>query len=481
MPGFEAAGLDRPTALAAIRRSVALAQRARDRVADETGRSTEGLLVAGSVGPYGAMLADGSEYRGDYDPGATALADFHRPRIEALLEAGVDLLAFETIPTIREAEVLVRLLAEPGATAWLSYSCRDAPHLGRRADRGGDCARDAPGVVAVGVNCTAPRHLPGLLTAAAAVTDRPLIAYPNRGDRWDPAARPWIAEATRRYEPAMVARGPRSVRPGSSAAAGPDPPTSRLLPPSSRRLPPDRLRGRPLGRTRRATSCAAGCPVSASRHSLRPNAKSTDARAAVTVADRGISRRRAISATPIATLGRGPQVSATLGDGDASSPAPRGPGRDAGMHLVTRSGLGRPRPVRWSPGLMIGSPSRSAARAQSWSAEASPRSTLGLHAPRARSGPASAIRSGRLRPQDARHPRLLPCWWGTGAAPGGTSRHDRDQPRSARARETVRRVIGRSRPSPVECMVDRETRWARVSRPRSSRCGVGGSVAAARG
>ena len=99
--------------------------------------TTGALLVAGSVGPYGAMLADGSEYRGDYDPGAAALTDFHRPRIEALVEAGADLLAFETIPTIREAEVLVGLLDDVATPAWLSYSCRDGRiDIGRRADRG---------------------------------------------------------------------------------------------------------------------------------------------------------------------------------------------------------------------------------------------------------------------------------------------------------------------------------------------------------
>ncbi len=115
IPGFAAAGLDRATALEAIRRSVEIAHRARERYAEETGRPTsDGLLVAGSVGPYGAMLADGSEYRGDYDPGPAALAEFHRPRMEALLEAGVDLLAFETIPTVREAEVLVDLLDDVG-------------------------------------------------------------------------------------------------------------------------------------------------------------------------------------------------------------------------------------------------------------------------------------------------------------------------------------------------------------------------------
>ena len=123
LPGLEAAGLDRAAALGVIRRSVELARRARDEVAaDGAGRS---LLVAGSVGPYGAMLADGSEYRGDYDPGPAALRSVHGPRIDALLEAGVDLLALETIPTMREAEVLVDLVAETGARAWLSYQCRD--------------------------------------------------------------------------------------------------------------------------------------------------------------------------------------------------------------------------------------------------------------------------------------------------------------------------------------------------------------------
>src|SRR5258706_4579754 len=85
VPGFEAAGLDRATALAAIRESVALARRARERSVAETGRTIADLLVAGSVGPYCAMLADGSEYRGDYDPGVATLRDVHAPRIEALL------------------------------------------------------------------------------------------------------------------------------------------------------------------------------------------------------------------------------------------------------------------------------------------------------------------------------------------------------------------------------------------------------------
>ena len=204
--GFEAAGLDRANALAAIRRSVNLARQARDTFASETGRSTDGLLVAGSVGPYGAMLADGSEYRGDYDPGSAVLREVHAPRIEALIEAGADLLAFETIPNVREAEVLVGLLAEAGARAWLSFACRDGATTaaGEPIEEAITLGED-PGIVAVGVNCTAPRHLPALLAKAGRVSDRPLIAYPNRGDRWDPTTRRWIAVEQGAYDPAVIA------------------------------------------------------------------------------------------------------------------------------------------------------------------------------------------------------------------------------------------------------------------------------------
>ena len=197
--GFAAAGIDRSAALGLIEQSVVLAQRARDRRRAEAPGDDRPLFVAGSVGPYGAMLADGSEYRGDYDPGPAALAAFHRPRIEALVEAGADLLAFETIPTIREAEVLVRLLDEVSIPAWLSFSCRDAATTSAGEPIADAMALgDHPRLVAVGVNCTAPRHLPALLAAAAEATERPRIAYPNGGDRWDATKRRWVADRRRR-------------------------------------------------------------------------------------------------------------------------------------------------------------------------------------------------------------------------------------------------------------------------------------------
>jgi len=208
VPGFAAAGLDRAAALAAIARSVELARRARDRYADETGLPASDLLVAGSVGPYGAMLADGSEYRGDYDPGPPALREVHAPRIEALLSAGVDILALETIPTTREAAVLLDLVEETGARAWLSYQCRDSASTAA-GEPFGDAvalANGRVGLVAIGVNCTAPRFVPDLLVVAASATDLPLVAYPNGGDRWVAARRRWVAaEPGGAYEPHAVA------------------------------------------------------------------------------------------------------------------------------------------------------------------------------------------------------------------------------------------------------------------------------------
>jgi homocysteine S-methyltransferase len=208
IPGFEAAGLDRDAALAAIRRSVEVARRARDREREAAGVADDERLVAGSVGPYGAMLADGSEYRGDYDPGEVALRDLHAPRIEALLEAGADLLAIETIPTMREAGVLVELVASSGARAWLSYQCRDGvtTAAGEPIGEAVALATDVPGIVAVGVNCTAPRYVPALLAAARTATTKPLIAYPNDGEAWDARDRRWVvAHRDGRFEPAAVA------------------------------------------------------------------------------------------------------------------------------------------------------------------------------------------------------------------------------------------------------------------------------------
>lgn len=193
--GFERAGVGRPEAERLITSSVRIAREVRDEF--------PGRLVAASVGPYGAMLADGSEYRGRYGVPASVLRDFHGPRLELLIEAGPDLLAVETIPDTDEAEVLAALLAELDFPAWFSYSI-DGAHT-----RAGQPLRDAfaiaaiDQVVAVGINCCRPADVLPAVETAVAVTGRPAVAYPNRGESWDAAARQWIGDGTR---PATFAR-----------------------------------------------------------------------------------------------------------------------------------------------------------------------------------------------------------------------------------------------------------------------------------
>ncbi len=194
--GFMQRGLRREESIALLHRAVRLAREARDAFwkepAHHTGRPRP--LVAASVGPYGAFLADGSEYRGDYGLSETQLMDFHRPRMAALLEAGPDLLACETIPCFIEARALARLLAEfPAAWAWISFSARDGAHL-CHGETLAECAAwlDAcPQVAAVGINCTAPQHLPALIRAACTVTDKPVVVYPNSGETWQAESHSW--------------------------------------------------------------------------------------------------------------------------------------------------------------------------------------------------------------------------------------------------------------------------------------------------
>jgi len=145
------------------------------------------------------MRADGSEYRGHYGLTDRQLAEFHRPRLEVLARSGADVLAFETLPCLQEALVLAMLLEEhPGMTAWLCFSCRDGVH-NSEGEEIGRCAlalRDCSQIAAVGVNCTAPEHLPELLERMREHTAQPLVAYPNSGERYDPEAKQWLGQAT---------------------------------------------------------------------------------------------------------------------------------------------------------------------------------------------------------------------------------------------------------------------------------------------
>lgn len=192
--GFERAGMTREEAEALITRSVTIAREVRDGVAASAGDSSV-RLVAASVGPYGAVLADGSEYRGRYGVSRNALRDFHGPRIELLVSAGPDLLAFETIPDLDEVSVLLDLAEEFAMPAWLSCTVTgDRLRDGRPAAQAFALAADRDRIVAVGVNCCAPGDvLPAVRTAVAA-SGKPAVAYPNSGETWDGAARRWAGE-----------------------------------------------------------------------------------------------------------------------------------------------------------------------------------------------------------------------------------------------------------------------------------------------
>lgn len=179
--GFVAAGLSAALADDALRSSVA------------TARSTS-TRVAASVGPYGAILHDGSEYRGRYGLTRKELSVFHRARIEVLVAAGPDLLAVETIPDAVEAEVIVDVLADhPNMPAWMTFTAADGERLwaGQAIEDAVAIAVRASSIVAVGINCTDPRYVTELVTRIAGSVDLPIVVYPNAGGTWNSATRQW--------------------------------------------------------------------------------------------------------------------------------------------------------------------------------------------------------------------------------------------------------------------------------------------------
>ncbi len=155
-------------------------------------------LVAASIGPFGAMLGDGSEYRGNYALDDAALGQFHRRRLAVLAGAGADLLAIESIPSLREALVLANMLENlPPHAAWISFTCKDDFSTSEGQDVA-DCASamDAfPQIAAIGVNCTAPEHVAPLLRRMRKATAKPLLAYPNSGELYDAAAKQCVGGA----------------------------------------------------------------------------------------------------------------------------------------------------------------------------------------------------------------------------------------------------------------------------------------------
>jgi len=182
-----------------VARSVELAIQARDEFSRDNSTNERRPLIAGSVGPYGAAMSDGSEYTGDYSVGADELREFHRNRLEILDNSGADLLACETIPSFDEAEVLCKLLENARHPAWISFSCRDENSIsdGTPIAKAAALFRDHPRVLAVGVNCTRPQFVIPLIGALReAIPNKAIVVYPNSGEDYDAGTKSWSGTVT---------------------------------------------------------------------------------------------------------------------------------------------------------------------------------------------------------------------------------------------------------------------------------------------
>ncbi|MEU9046225.1 MULTISPECIES: homocysteine S-methyltransferase [unclassified Kitasatospora] len=216
--GFARRGVGRAQAARLLASSVELA---REAARAEPGRRRR--WVAASVGPYGAVLADGSEYRGRYGLGVAELVAFHRPRLEVLAAARPDVLALETVPDADEARALLELVRGLGVPAWLSYSVEgDRTRAGQPLAEAFALAAEVDEVLAVGVNCCTPQDADRAVALAAEVTGKPVVVYPNSGEEWDAGRRGWHGEATFRSARVggWLADGARLV--GGCCRVGPD-------------------------------------------------------------------------------------------------------------------------------------------------------------------------------------------------------------------------------------------------------------------
>ncbi|MGG2066810.1 homocysteine S-methyltransferase [Bacillus sp. S14(2024)] len=196
--GFSGRGIQEKEALELIKQTVLLARRARDdywKKNTQTNRPKP--LVVASVGPYGAYLADGSEYIGNYGVTDETLAEFHRSRMSALIEAGADLLAFETIPSLQEAKVLDSLLRDfPETYAWLSFSLKNEKEISD-GTKLADCAKLFEGseqIAAIGINCAPVAVVTGAIQELSRNTKKPILVYPNSGEIYSPETKTWSGQ-----------------------------------------------------------------------------------------------------------------------------------------------------------------------------------------------------------------------------------------------------------------------------------------------
>lgn len=191
--GFAKKGISLDESIKLIKKSVELAQQAKEQYLTQIGKNKP-LFIAGSVGPYGAYLADGSEYTGNYQLSEEEFIEFHQIRIQALIDAKADILACETLPNFAEIKALVKVLKQyPTMSAWFSFTLKDANHLsdGTPLKEVIDYLNNVDQVVSVGINCIALEEVTAALTVLQTLTRKPLIVYPNSGEQYDPTTKQW--------------------------------------------------------------------------------------------------------------------------------------------------------------------------------------------------------------------------------------------------------------------------------------------------
>lgn len=193
--GYVNKGLSREAAVDLLKQSANLLLQVRDEWWQEEGEQQGRLfpIAAASIGPYGAFLADGSEYRGDYTLSKQELRQFHQERIEILWGQGVDLIAAETLPKLEEAIVIAEIVQELGAQCWIAFSAKNDKQISNGQDIA-ECIRALEQydcVAAVGINCTAPQYIGGLVQSIAQETSKPIVVYGNLGNSYDPDTKTW--------------------------------------------------------------------------------------------------------------------------------------------------------------------------------------------------------------------------------------------------------------------------------------------------
>jgi homocysteine S-methyltransferase len=194
IPGFMAFGHGRVAAEEFIVRSTLIAEEAIRRFS-KSGSNKIKPLIAASIGPYGAYLADGSEYHGNYGVSNDVLREFHLERISILDRTKVDFFACETIPSFQEVLVLADILKHTNKTAWVSFSCKDEQHLNDGTEIGECVALLAkhPNVLAIGANCTAPKYISGLIKSIKVSNwDKKIVVYPNSGEAYNASSKTWL-------------------------------------------------------------------------------------------------------------------------------------------------------------------------------------------------------------------------------------------------------------------------------------------------